>query len=224
MEHELSDLSKKDRNLIEVDGKKQEEPGFMEKAKFSIGPMSVKSFYEENDGDKSSGTLTNSGAVLGLVSTILGGGMVSIPFSLYSMGLYPGTAIILFAAIQTTGACVLLLKAREVCPNNPSSFFEIGYLVLGRASIFIICFFLYVNSFLLNAIYINVFSNVCVNVMKALFWYNCEDNWGTWKGTYAITIGILLVPTTLMKEIAELHLLSMCLFGSALLFIAINVL
>lgn len=101
--------------------------------------------------------------------------------------------------------------------------FEIGYLVLGRASIFIICFLIWVNSFFLIVIFVNVFSNIAVNVMKALVWYECEDNFGTWRGSYAIGIALLLVPTTFMKEIAELHLVSISLFCAALLFVIINV-
>lgn len=40
---------------------------------------------------------------------------------------------------------------------------------------------------------------------------------------YAIGIAILLLPTTFMKEIAELHLVSMSLFGAALIFVVINI-
>jgi amino acid permease len=38
-----------------------------------------------------------------------------------------------------------------------------------------------------------------------------------------LIIAVVLLPTTFMKEIAELHLVSMSLFGSALLFVVINV-
>jgi len=40
---------------------------------------------------------------------------------------------------------------------------------------------------------------------------------------YSVGISVLLLPTTFMKEIAELHLVSMSLFGSALLFVVINI-
>ena len=184
----------------------------------------MKSFFEEapNPDGEVPGTLTYSGAVLAIISTILGGGIVGLPYSLYSTGLYCGVLIAIFAAAQTTISSILFLKAREVCPNRPSSLFEIGYLTLGRASIFIICFLVWVNSFFLIIIFVNVFSNTAVNVMKALVWYNCQDNLGTHVASYAIGIAILLLPTTFMKEIAELHLVSISLFCAALFFVAIN--
>jgi len=40
---------------------------------------------------------------------------------------------------------------------------------------------------------------------------------------YMLGISVLLLPTTFMKEIAELHLVSMSLFGSALVFVVINI-
>lgn len=71
----------------------------------SIGPTLVKSFYEEahpklppDEHGEIPGTLTTSGAVLAMISTILGGGMVGIPFSFYSCGLYAGISIAIFAA------------------------------------------------------------------------------------------------------------------------------
>lgn len=44
----------------------------------AVGEVGAKSFFHEN-APETPGTLTTSGAVLGIVSTILGGGMVSIP-------------------------------------------------------------------------------------------------------------------------------------------------
>jgi len=48
-----------------------------------VGEMTGKSFYEANS-PETPGTLTTSGAVLGIISTILGGGMISIPWAIYS--------------------------------------------------------------------------------------------------------------------------------------------
>tara|TARA_B110000285_G_scaffold174227_1_gene195319 strand:+ start:705 stop:875 length:171 start_codon:yes stop_codon:yes gene_type:complete len=52
----------------------------------------------------------------------------------------------------------------------------------------------------------------------------CGDDCGFWGDAhhYNYMIAIVLIPTTLMKEIAELHIVSMSLFGCALLFVVIN--
>lgn len=74
------------------------------------------------------GTLTMFGVVLGIVSTVLGGGIVAIPYSFYSVGISLGMVISIFSSFQVVIGCLLYLKAREACPNKPSSMFEIGFL------------------------------------------------------------------------------------------------
>jgi amino acid permease len=116
----------------------------------------------------------------------------------------------------------LYLKAREACPNRPSSLFEIGFLTIGRPAIFAICFMVWISSFFLIAIFINVFSNTAKQVtvnfaggedqLPVIFQSNI---------IYGLAIAILLFPTCFMKEIAELHWVSMSLFGAALSFVAI---
>ena len=44
------------------------------------------------------GSLSASGAVLAIISTILGGGIVGLPYSIYSTGIYCGVLIAMFAA------------------------------------------------------------------------------------------------------------------------------
>ena len=48
----------------------------------AVGGVGTKSFFEEAK-PETPGTLTTSGAVLGMISTILGGGMLSIPWAIY---------------------------------------------------------------------------------------------------------------------------------------------
>ena len=108
------------------------------------------------------GTLTSSGAVLGIVSTILGGGIVALPSAIYSIGLGAGCLILGFGSVQVTICSLLYLKARQFCPNKPSSMFEIGYLTLGRSAIFFICIEIWIVSFFLIAIYVNIWSGTAL--------------------------------------------------------------
>ena len=96
---------------------------------------------------------------------------------------------------------------------------------MGRAAIFLICFVIWVNSFFLIVIFVNIFSQTATSVVTTLI--GCSgDSCGFWgeRRWYAIIIAVLLLPTIFMKEIAELHLVSMSLFGAALVFVVINIL
>jgi amino acid permease len=64
----------------------------------AVGQIRGKSFFAENS-PETPGTLTTSGAVLGIISTILGGGMVGIPWAIYSQGFVLGIGVSAFAAI-----------------------------------------------------------------------------------------------------------------------------
>ena len=62
----------------------------------SVGDVKTKSFYESAT-PGSEGTLTIAGGVLGIFSTILGGGMIAIPFAIYNAGFALGVVISAFA-------------------------------------------------------------------------------------------------------------------------------
>jgi len=193
----------------------------------SDGNPRVKSFFKEasplpgaekDDDGETPGTLTTSGAVLGIISTILGGGLVAIPYAFYCTGLGLGLGVVAFAALQVVACSALYLKAREACPNRPSSLFEIGYLTLGRPAIFLICFMVWVNSFFLLAIFINVWSHTALSVVENFAGGAEIPAWLQSNIPYGLLISVLLLPTCFLKEIAELHWVSMSLFGAALIF------
>ena len=72
-------------------------------------------------------------------------------------------------------------------------------------------------------IFINIWSNTATSVTTALM--DCGNECGQWgdRMWYAIGIAILLLPSIFMKEIAELHIVSMSLFSAAILFVVINI-
>ena len=64
----------------------------------AVGDISAKGFHAENSPD-TPGTLTTSGAVLGIISTILGGGMLAFPQAIYQLGIVLGLVVAGFACI-----------------------------------------------------------------------------------------------------------------------------
>ena len=63
----------------------------------AVGNVGTKSFFQEAD-PETPGTLTTSGAILGIISTILGGGMVGLPWAIYSQGFILGIVICAFTS------------------------------------------------------------------------------------------------------------------------------
>ena len=57
------------------------------------------------------------GGSLAIVSTIIGGGIVGLPFSLYHTGIPVGILLNLVFAALTLYSCVLYIKARELIGN-----------------------------------------------------------------------------------------------------------
>ena len=63
--------------------------------------------------------MTRTGAVLSIISTIVGGGIVSLPHSFYFIGIILGALFIILAAAQSTYSILLYLKAKDYLPGKP---------------------------------------------------------------------------------------------------------
>ena len=63
--------------------------------------------------------LTTKSAVLAIISTIVGGGIVSLPHSIYFTGIIFGLILIILSALQTTYSVMLYLKAKDYLPGEP---------------------------------------------------------------------------------------------------------
>lgn len=95
--------------------------------------------------------------VFAIISTIVGGGIVSLPWAIKTVGLGIGIAFGVFSALQVMLGSNLYLKAREMCPDQPQSMYEQGFVLLGRSSIFIISLLTFIQSFGLIVIFFQIF-------------------------------------------------------------------
>ena len=120
--------------------------------------------------------LTRVGASLTLISTVVGGGIVGLPFAFYYTGLGLGSFLIVLMGIQTVYSVNLYLAAKDFLPGNPESLFEIGYMLWKRNSIFFICTIIIMNSFGLMLIYFIVFgdtlSSLMINLLNSVDEHN----------------------------------------------------
>ena len=105
---------------------------------------------------------------LALVATNIGGGIVGVPFAMYNCGAIFGTFLVLFCAGVTMFSIVLLLKTKDMSPGKYENLYEIGYSLMGRWSIFIICGILFLNTAGTCTLYFVIFGDTFGSVMRQL--------------------------------------------------------
>ena len=76
-------------------------------------------FEEEQKTSDIGHKMTRTGAILSIISTIVGGGIVSLPHSFYFIGIILGAVSIILAAVQSTYSILLYLKAKDYLPGKP---------------------------------------------------------------------------------------------------------
>ena len=114
------------------------------------------------------GSLGSLGTIFSILSTIIGGGMVSIPWAFYNCGIPVALALSLYSSAQVVVSCYLFLKTRKICPESTSSMFEMGFLIIGRPAIFWIAFVILINSFALPIIYFSVFGEILKSIETSM--------------------------------------------------------
>jgi len=166
--------------------------------------------------------LTTFTGVLAILSTIIGGGIVSIPYSFVSVGIPLGILLNIFAVIITMFSIDLYLAGKDLIPDKPESMYEIGYMVLERGSIFMVGVIQFINSFFLILLYFIVFGETAAQLFANMFNDGVRDVFYTERWFYVLIIATLMLPVILKKELAELEWCSWVLFGSIGLFIILN--
>ena len=82
--------------------------------------------------------LTTFTGILAMISTCIGGGIVGLPYAMYHFGIPVALVMNCITATITCYSAYLYLKTKDLIPDKPESLFEIGYMVMGRRSIFLI--------------------------------------------------------------------------------------
>ena len=104
------------------------------------------------------GLSINQGA-LAILSTCVGGGIVGLPLAMFNLGLPLAILLQILVMFSTHMSSNMYLYIKDIVPDKPDSLYEIGYMIMGRKSIFILASILIINSFGLCMIYFIVFGD-----------------------------------------------------------------
>jgi amino acid permease len=168
--------------------------------------------------------LTNFTGVLAIISTIIGGGIVSIPYSFISFGIPIAATFQVLAVLMTIGSVHMYLWAKDVIPEKPESLYEIGYYTMERTAVFFVSIIQFINGFGLMMVYFIVFGDTAAQLFVNILndgnpgdqpWFN--------RWFYVVVLGLLMTPIILKKELAELEWLSLLLFISLGVFVILMI-
>jgi len=121
----------------------------------------------------------------------------------------------------------LYLRATEYLPGKPESFFEMGYLLFERRSIFVICFVVWFNSFGLMLIYFILFAQTMQELVKDFGKKSGKDFGDSvliQQWFYAAILGLMLIPIIIKKQLEELSIVAFSLFALVLIFVLLLIL
>ena len=142
---------------------------------------------------------------------------------MYNLGLPLAMFLQVVVIIVTHSSSNLYLWIKDIVPDSPTSLYEIGYMIVGRASIFLLGSVFFLNSVGLCMIYFMVFGDTG-GQLAASFTENekLESVWYTSRWFYDVILAGLLLPICIQKELAELAWISYILFASLALFTLTN--
>ena len=140
------------------------------------------------------------GASLAIISTIIGGGIISVPYAFtapgFSNGLVINLAIIGFMLFTT----YFYLKSKDYL--GFSSISELSYICFGRASVFMINFLIAFVIFGILTLYMLLFSRIAISLAEP---YVTDKNSILMnKVTYIALVSILTFPFMMKRNLAEL--------------------
>ena len=84
------------------------------------------------------------------------------------LGIYPAIAMMIVMAGLTINSSVLYLKAKDLTPGKPESIYELGYILMRRASIFTISGILTLNGLGMCMIYFMIFGNTIGSIVAGI--------------------------------------------------------
>jgi amino acid permease len=157
---------------------------------------------------------------LSLISTNVGGGIVGVPFAFLHLGVPLGIALTALAAFQTQISCKLYLQTRSMIPGKLESYYELGFMLYGRLSIYYISAVIAIQAFGLMMVYFIVFADISRSIVVQVFKLSASSVFSS-RACYCAILGVGLFPQIIKKELKELKIASIILFVGISTFLAV---
>jgi len=152
-----------------------------------------------------------------LLSTIIGGGIVGVPYGMYLSGIPMGLIMNVICWILCYVSVMLYMEAKSLSGVSTKTLYEFGYVSMGKGSIFFIAFLSTVQTVGFVMIYFIVFGDIAGSIVSQLFLRGGMNFWSS-RIFWDIILSAVLFPVILkktlteMKLAADLHFVAVALF------------
>jgi amino acid permease len=144
--------------------------------------------------------LSTYDVALQIISSICGGGIISVPYAMTVAGFYNGLLINVVIIFSMMVCTLLYLRAKDIF--GFASVSELSYLCFGRASVFLINILVAFVIFGILTLYLILFADISISLVCPLISNAITES----KITYIITICVILTPAILKKNLSEIKL------------------
>ena len=110
--------------------------------------------------------MTSFEAGLALLSAIVGGGIVGIPYAMFHTGIPLGVGLNIGVALAGWYTGSLYLRVKDLSPTYVESMYELGFVTMGVASIYLISALILIAGVGCIMIYFIVFSQISVSLAQ----------------------------------------------------------
>ena len=104
-----------------------------------------------------------------MLSAIIGGGVVGIPFAMIHTGIPSGLILNVLVAMMGWYTGHLYLRCKDISPTYVESLYELGFVSMGSASIYIISTVILVSGIGCIMIYFIVFGDIAASLAKRAY-------------------------------------------------------
>ena len=103
-------------------------------------------------------------AGLAMLSAIIGGGIVGLPFAMIHTGIPLGVLMNILVGCMGCYTGFLYLRCKDLSPTYVESLYELGFVTLGAASIYVIAILCLISGIGCIMIYFIVFGDIAASL------------------------------------------------------------